>query len=95
MKRGKLLFEDDQAEAKREAKKAETDFKLALNNLFTVFGDRAFRRFAPGNEKNHKGGWEKRVNKALMDVQLYTFSKYSRGVVTRRTPTPSTIWQSN
>jgi rubredoxin len=83
MKHGKLLFEEDPVAANRESKKAETDFKLALNNSLTVFGNRAFRRFAPGDVENHKGGWEKRINKALMDVQLYSFTQYKRGVVTK------------
>ena len=83
MKRGKLLFEEDAAAANKDAAKAEADFKLALNNVITVFGDKAFRRFTPGDENSRKGAWEKRINKALMDVQLYSFSHYKRGVVTK------------
>lgn len=84
MEKGKLAYEHDPSSAKKELKKAEADFKLALANVKTVFGeDKAFRRFSAGDENNHKGGWEKKINRALMDVQLYTFASYERGVITK------------
>jgi hypothetical protein len=84
MAKGKLAFETDPTSAKKGAKKAEADFKLALANVKTVFGEaKAFRRFSAGDDKNPKGGWEKKTNRALMDVQLYTFANHERGVVTK------------
>lgn len=84
MRRGKQLADNDPAAAKKEHKKAEADFKKALANTLTVFGaDKAFRRFTAGDASDHKGGWEKRINKALMDVQLYAFTHYDRGVITK------------
>jgi rubredoxin len=84
MEQGKLAYEADPSGAKKLAKTAEVDFKLALANVKTVFGEgKAFRRFSAGDEKNHAGGWEKKINRALMDVQLYTFANYERGVITR------------
>jgi rubredoxin len=84
MEKEKLAYDTDPAKAKKAARKAEADFKLALANVKTVFGEgKAFRRFSAGDPKNPKGGWEKKINRALMDVELYTFSKYERGVVTK------------
>jgi hypothetical protein len=84
MHTGKLLCESNPTRAQKELKKTEADFKKALANILTVFGkEKAFRRFTAGNESNHRGSWEKRINKALMDVQLYVFTQYDRGVVTK------------
>ncbi len=84
MNNGKLMCENSSTGAKKELKRAEADYKKALANVLTVFGrDKAFRRFTAGDEGNHKGAWEKRINKALMDVELYVFGQYDRGVITK------------
>lgn len=83
MERGAALAESDPAASAKEMKDSEADFKKALANVLTIFGDKAFRRFTAGTESNPKGGWEKKVNRALMDVQLYVFSQYDKNVITR------------
>jgi hypothetical protein len=84
MNNGRLMCEASSTGAKKELKGAEANFKKALANVLTVFGkDKAFRRFTTGDENNPKGSWEKRINKALMDVELYVFGQYDRGIITK------------
>jgi hypothetical protein len=69
--------------ADREARLKE--FRKALRLCRTVFGKkRAFRRFNPGDSEGPDGHWESRVNKALMDVELYWFTKVDSGKVTEK-----------
>jgi len=68
-------------------KKAKSAFKQAVASVWTVCGEKAFKRFAPGDEDDPNGSWERTNNRALMDVQLYGFTKYPRGVVTQRADT--------
>jgi hypothetical protein len=50
-----------------------------LEMAYAVFQERAFRRYYPGNAYNPNGTWEKsRLNVALWDTILYTFSYYDR-----------------
>ena len=65
--------------------KAGADFMKAIRNSITVYGsDRAFRRFAAGSEEDPAGGRESRINRALMDVQLWGFTRYGRNEVTAK-----------
>ena len=58
-------------------KKAVEVFKKAVMVVKTVFGDKAFRRFTVGTEKDPNGHWEKkRVNQALFDVLMFGFTQY-------------------
>lgn len=54
-------------------------FEKAIEMAYAVFQERAFRRYYPGNTYNPGGTWEKsRLNVALWDTVLYTFSQYDR-----------------
>lgn len=69
---------------KKERQAGQKDFKNAVAASLTVFGERAFRRFAAGDaDKGVDGRWESRFNRALYDVQMYGFSQYPRGVITK------------
>lgn len=67
--------------------KARAAFKQAVGSVWTVFGERSFKRFAPGDEDHPEGKWERTANRALMDVQLYGFTRYSAGAVVARADT--------
>lgn len=54
-------------------------FKKSVELTKTVFGERAFKRFIPGTEKDNKGKWEvKKINKSLFDVVMYGFTQYDK-----------------
>ncbi|MGF1523991.1 MAG: DUF262 domain-containing protein [Leptolyngbyaceae cyanobacterium] len=54
-------------------------FEQSIEMAYAVFQEKAFRRYYPGNAYNPNGTWEKtRLNVALWDTILYTFSYYNR-----------------
>ncbi len=55
-------------------------FEDAIQCAWDVFGDRAFRRYSPGEKDRHDGKWEagSKLNIALWDTILYTFTYYDR-----------------
>lgn len=59
---------------------SQKDFKTAIELAQTVFGERACRRFVPGTEEAPEGKWDAKINRALMDVQLWGFSRYPKGL---------------
>lgn len=63
----------------KELAAAKKDFKTAVELAQTVFGEHAFRRFVAGDEKESRGSWDSRTNRALMDVQLWGFNRYPKG----------------
>ena len=63
-------------EDKQEDWKAK--FILACDNTFTVFGEKAFRRFRSGNTKDQNGIWETAINKALFDCTMFWFARYEK-----------------
>ena len=57
-------------------------FEKSIEMTYAVFQERAFRRYYPGNTYNPNGSWEKtRLNVALWDTILYTFSYYDRAEI--------------
>lgn len=63
------------------AKKASQRFCDAIGAARTIFGKRAFKRFAPGDVDSPNGTWESRTNRALMDTVLYWFTRYDKGTL--------------
>jgi hypothetical protein len=63
---------------KAELNRARAAFEKSMDIAYTVFGARAFRRFVPGTDKDANGFWETRLNAALYDTLLYTFSFYEK-----------------
>ncbi|MBE7380356.1 MAG: DUF262 domain-containing protein [Leptolyngbya sp. SIO1E4] len=52
-------------------------FEKSIEMAYSVFQEKAFRRYYSGNTYNPNGTWEKsRLNVALWDTILYTFSYY-------------------
>jgi len=57
-----------------EARELRTVFRRTIDLVRTVFGDKAFRRFIPGSDKDPNGYWETRkLNKGLFDVGVSLF----------------------
>lgn len=53
-------------------------FEASAEMAYLVFGENAFRRFRAGNAYNPNGNWESsRLNVALWDTLLYSFSVFS------------------
>ena len=77
-------FLNHEIETYRHADPAELDkmrkvFEKSIEMAHTVFGPYAFHRFNPGRSNDPNGGWEKRkLNVALWDTLLYTFSFYEK-----------------
>ncbi|MEO1351605.1 MAG: hypothetical protein AAFW84_22835, partial [Cyanobacteria bacterium J06635_15] len=58
-------------------------FEASIKMTYSVFGDNAFRRFRAGNTYDPNGAWESsRLNVALWDTLLYTFSAFSLDEIT-------------
>jgi hypothetical protein len=54
-------------------------FKKCISLVKTVFGDKAFRRFILGDEKDPNGRWEMRkINVGLFQVIMIGFSQYQK-----------------
>ena len=53
-------------------------FKKSVELSKYAFGDKAFRRFVLGNERDPNGCWEERVNKALFDIVMWGFTLYDK-----------------
>ena len=53
-------------------------FLLACDNTFTIFGDRAYRRYRSGNAKDQRGSWEGAINKALFDCTMFWLARYEK-----------------
>jgi hypothetical protein len=57
-------------------------FKHCLDLVSIVFGDKAFRRYTQGEEKNKNGTWAtSRINMALFDIQMCGFANYSKNEI--------------
>lgn len=55
-----------------------SSFANACDLSYTVFGDKAFRRYSLGTPRNPNGGWEKTVNKALYDCVMFWFARFEK-----------------
>lgn len=71
-------LEDRRDPTDAELKNLEELFTRSIDMAWTVFGQRAFRRFQPGTAQSPDGSWEERLNFALWDTILYTFSFYQK-----------------
>jgi hypothetical protein len=65
----------------KKLKRAEQDFKQAVQLTRSVFGDRAFRKFAAGDADDPEGRWERRRVLAVADVELWGFTKFKKNAV--------------
>ncbi|MEM0979453.1 MAG: DUF262 domain-containing protein [Cyanobacteria bacterium P01_H01_bin.58] len=63
-------------------KEMQAVFEKSIEMAYAVFQEHAFRRYYLGNTYNPNGTWEKsRLNVALWDTVLYTFSYYDRDTI--------------
>ncbi len=63
----------------KELKEMQSVFEKSIEMAYAVFGENAFHRFNLGKQTDPNGGWEsKKLNVALWDTLLYTFSYYDR-----------------
>ncbi len=54
-------------------------FKETVSLVKSVFGDRAFRRFIPGDKRDPNGRWEiRKINVGLFEIIMFGFSRYSK-----------------
>jgi hypothetical protein len=58
--------------------KYRKEFSHAVDLSFSVFGEKAFRRYSEGNDNVHSGKWERAVNKAVYDVIMFWFARYEK-----------------
>ncbi|MGB6985097.1 MAG: DUF262 domain-containing protein [Candidatus Aquilonibacter sp.] len=59
-----------------QIEKQERAFESALQSAQTVYGDEhLFKRYRAGDASDPNGGWEPRLNRALMDVVLNVFAR--------------------
>lgn len=66
----------------RELAEMRALFQKSIEMAYSVFGGGAFRRFNAGRSGNPNGKWEARkLNVALWDTLLYTFSYYDRSQI--------------
>ena len=56
-------------------------FKKSLSLSKLVFGDKAFRKFSPGNAMDTNGKWEEMINKALFDAVMLGFVTYEQNQI--------------
>ncbi|QFP77214.1 DUF262 domain-containing protein [Deinococcus sp. AJ005] len=71
-------LEERRDPSESDLKKLRDLFENCIDMAWTVFGDKAFRRFQPGSEQNPDGSWDKRLNFALWDTIMYGFSFYGK-----------------
>ena len=57
-------------------------FKETVSMVKSVFGDKAFRRFIPGDEKDPNGRWEiRKINVGLFEIIMFGFSRYNKNQI--------------
>jgi hypothetical protein len=73
---------DNRSMADEKVEEYRQRFKHCLELVSTVFGDKAFRRFIPGDASNVNGKWVvSRINMALFDIQMSGFVNYSKNQI--------------
>jgi rubredoxin len=68
----------------------EKAFRNAVQLSQTVFGDHAFKRFNSGTHSDPQGKWENKANKAVYDIVMWGFTRYSPAQVV---PMADTIFE--
>lgn len=68
--------------SQKELAEMRAVFEKSIDLAYQVFGPKAFRRFNPGKSNSPDGAWEQtRLNLALWDTILYTFSFYEKSQI--------------
>jgi hypothetical protein len=75
------LEENENLEVKKE-QEYKNKFSHAVEMTNIVFGDKAFRRYVPGDNQNLNGAWATtRVNMALFDIVMWGFTNYEKSQI--------------
>jgi hypothetical protein len=75
-------MEEHRNPSDKELAEMKEVFEKSIEMAYSVFGSSAFRRFNAGRDGTHDGRWEARkLNVALWDTLLYTFSFYEKSQV--------------
>lgn len=53
-------------------------FKDTISSIYSIFGTNAFRRMIKDSESNNYSWAKTRINMALYDVQMYSFTRYKK-----------------
>jgi hypothetical protein len=70
---------DNKNLADEKKKEYREKFKKVVDITYTVFGEKAFRRFNPGDENDANGKWNiSSLNMALFDIELCGFVNYEK-----------------
>jgi len=56
-------------------------FKKSVRLSKTVFGDKAFHRFAAGSKEDPNGYYERKMNKGLFDIIMFGFTMYDENQI--------------
>ena len=66
----------------KEAEKLKVTFNKSVELTKTVFGQRAFKRFISGSDRDPNGKWEtNKVNRGLFDIIMFGFTRYEKSQV--------------
>jgi hypothetical protein len=75
-------MEDHRNPSDKELSEMKASFEKSIEMAYSVFGSNAFRRFTAGKKDNPNGKWElRKLNVALWDTLLYTFSFYDKSQI--------------
>jgi len=72
-------MENNRNVSEEKIKELRQIFKETVSMVKSVFGDKAFRRFIPGDEKDPNGRWEiRKINVGLFEIIMFGFSRYNK-----------------
>lgn len=66
---------DEDADELRKA------FKNAIGSIYSIFGDKTFRKYENGNGDNHNGKWYTKFNVAVYEAMMYAFRRTDKNAV--------------
>ncbi|MBE9228190.1 DUF262 domain-containing protein [Phormidium sp. LEGE 05292] len=73
-------MEKHQSLSPQDKEEMQEVFNKSIEMAYIVFGNNAFRRFNPSKDGNGNG-WENKLNVALWDTILYSFSYYQKSQI--------------
>lgn len=64
----------------QQAEKLRDLFRKTISMVYSVFGDKAFKRYDPGHVDRVNGSWsgDNRINMALFDTIMVSFARYEQ-----------------
>jgi hypothetical protein len=71
------FMEESKSLSPAKGKEIRARFEKAAEMAYTVFGDKAFRRYRLGS-KSSPGGWEPAMNLAVYDAVMWAFSRFEK-----------------